>query len=102
MARRESGDALAAPALAFVPTRVFFTTGRGVHEEQRVAMQHALRRAGVGDCNLVKVSSVIPPRCRVIPRREGVRLLRPGNIVFAVIAMGETNEPHQRVTPALG
>jgi pyruvoyl-dependent arginine decarboxylase (PvlArgDC) len=30
-----------------------------------------------------------------------VRLLRPGNIVFAIIAQAQTNEPHQRITPAI-
>ena len=88
--------------LAFVPKRLFFTKGVGAHEQQRVAMHHALRDAGVSDCNLVKVSSVIPPGCRIISRREGAKLLRPGNIVFAVIAMSETKEPHQRATVALG
>ena len=42
------------PPLAFVPTRVFFTSGVGTHETQRVAMQRALRKAGVADCNLVE------------------------------------------------
>jgi arginine decarboxylase len=65
-------------------------------------MHHALRRAGVSDCNLVKVSSVIPPGCRIISWREGVRLLRPGNIIYSVLAMSETNEPHQRVSVGLG
>jgi arginine decarboxylase len=81
---------------------VFFTAGRGVHEHERVAVQHALREAGVGDCNLVKVSSVIPPGCRVIDRAEAKELLRPGNIVFAVIAQAVTQEPHQRLSVGIG
>lgn len=88
--------------LAFVPTRVFFTAGRGVHDHERVAVQHALREAGVADCNLVKVSSVIPPGCRVIDRAEAEALLRPGNVVFVVIAQAVTEEPHQRLSVGLG
>jgi arginine decarboxylase len=64
-------------------------------------MQHAMREAGVSQCNLVKVSSILPPDTRVITRAAGVRLLRPGNIVFAIIAQSQTNEPHQRITPAI-
>jgi arginine decarboxylase len=94
--------ALDVPPLAFVPTRVFFTSGQGVHEHERVAVQHALRQAGVADCNLVKVSSVIPPGCRVIDRPEAERLLRPGNVVFAVIAQAVTQEPHQRLSVGVG
>jgi len=89
------------PPLAWVPTRVFFTTGVGRHETQRVAIQRAMEEAGVADANLVKTSSVIPPGCEVITRERGLRLLRAGNIVHAVIAQGETNEPHERVTAAL-
>src|SRR5215212_4290675 len=84
------------PPLAWVPTRVFFTTGVGRHETQRVAVQRAMEEAGVADANLVKVSSVIPPGCEIITRERGLRLLRAGNIVHAVIAQGETNEPHER------
>ena len=90
------------PPLAFVPTRVFFTAGRGVHEHERVAVQHALREAGVADCNLVKVSSVLPPGVRVIERAEAEQLLKPGNVVFAVIAQAVTQEPHQRLSVGVG
>jgi arginine decarboxylase len=89
------------PPLAWVPTRVFFVSGVGMHVEERVALQHAMREAGVADCNLLKVSSVIAPGCRIIPADEGRRLLRPGNMVYAVIATAQTDEPHQRVTTAL-
>jgi arginine decarboxylase len=60
-----------------------------------------MRQAGVAQCNLVKVSSILPPATQIITREEGVRLLRPGNVVFAVIAQAETNEPHQRIAPAI-
>src|SRR3954469_9839947 len=89
------------PPLLFVPTRVFFTSGTGYHETARVAMQRSLEEAGVAECNLVKISSVIAPGCRIITRDQGVKLLKPGAIVYAVIAQGQTQEPHQRVTPAL-
>jgi arginine decarboxylase len=103
MSRKPVGPPEERPSpLAFVPSRVFFTSGKGVHEHERVAVQHALREAGVADCNLVKVSSVIPPGCRHVSREEGTRLLRPGNMVFAVIAQAVTTEPHQRLTVGVG
>jgi pyruvoyl-dependent arginine decarboxylase len=89
------------PPLSWVPTRVFFVSGVGTHAMERVALQHAMREAGVADGNLLKVSSVIAPGCRIIPADEGRRLLRPGNMVYAVIATAQTDEPHQRVTTAL-
>jgi arginine decarboxylase len=87
--------------LSFAPPRVFFTAGIGQHRLERVALQHAMRQAGVHRCNLVKVSSILPPETRIVSRAEGLRLLRPGNVVFAIIAQARTNEPHQRITPAI-
>jgi arginine decarboxylase len=89
------------PPLSFIPRRIFFTSGIGQHELERVALQHAMRQAGVSQCNLVKVSSILPPETQIISRAAGLRLLRPGNIVFAIIAQAQTNEPHQRITPAV-
>ena len=91
----------ALPPLRFVPPRVFFTSGTGTHRLERVAIQHAMQQAGVSQCNLVKVSSVLPPDTQIISRQQGLRLLTPGNVVFAVIAQAETNEPSQRITPAV-
>jgi arginine decarboxylase len=80
---------------------VFFVSGVGVHSQERVAVQHAMRDAGVADCNLLKVSSVIAPGCQIISAAEGRSFLRPGNVVFAVVGTAQTDEPHQRVTTAL-
>src|SRR3954465_941513 len=87
--------------LVFSPTRIFFSRGVGVHKIQRVAVQRAMEDAGVNNLNLVKVTSVIPPECEVVTAQRGLRVLNPGDVVFSVIAQGETNEPHQRVTAAL-
>jgi arginine decarboxylase len=89
------------PPLLWVPSRVFFSQGVGTGETHRVAMQHATQQAGVSECNLVKTSSVIPPGCRIISREQGTRLLRPGAVVHAVIATGNTNEPSQLLSAAL-
>src|SRR5215212_9415716 len=99
--RRQKIDQSATAPLLFVPRRVFFTSGTGRHEQERVATQHAMQAAGIPRVNLVKVSSVIAPGSQLISRQEGIRLLRSGAIAFAIIAQGMTKEPHQRVTPAL-
>src|SRR4051812_9418058 len=88
-------------ALGFVPSHIFFARGVGVHSIQRVAVQRAMQQAGVNELNLVKVTSVIPPKCEVITAERGLKMLQPGAVQFGVIAQGETNEPHQRVTAAL-
>lgn len=85
----------------FVPAKFFLTKGVGMHKKDMRAREEALRDAGMPMLNLVKTSSIIPPGCKRIPREEGVALLKPGQITFAVIAQSQTNEPGQIVTAGI-
>jgi len=89
------------PIMNFVPTKYFLTKGVGVHEKDMRAFEEALRDAGIEMCNLVKISSVVPPGCKCISKEEGVALLKPGQITFAVIAQSETNEPGQIISAGI-
>jgi len=88
--------------LMFVPTRVFFTKGVGVHKDRLASFELALRKAGIEKCNLVYVSSIFPPKCKQISRAEGLKCLQPGGITYCVTARNETNEPNRLVSSAIG
>jgi len=85
-----------------VPKKLFFTKGVGKHKERLTSFELALRDAGIASQNLVRVSSIFPPRCKVIPRKEGIALLRDGEIVFSVIAENSTREPHRLIVASIG
>ncbi len=85
-----------------VPTRMYLTKGVGVHKDKLAAFERALRDAGVEKCNLVYVSSILPPNCKVIPRDDGQKELKPGQILFVVMARSETNEPNRLISSAIG
>ncbi len=85
-----------------VPTKVFFTKGVGVHKDRLASFELALRDAGIEICNLVYVSSILPPYCKIIPKDEGIKLLKPGQITFCVMARNETNEPNRLISAAIG
>ena len=85
-----------------VPTKGFLTRGVGRHKEKLTSFEMALRDAGIEKYNLVRVSSIIPPQCKLVPRQEGVTMLRPGQVVFAVIAEMATNEPSRMVVSSIG
>ena len=80
-----------------IPTSVFLTRGVGVHRHLLAAFELALRDADIEQQNLVTVSSILPPGCRLIPSETGVATLRPGEITFCVMARAETNEPGRRI-----
>ncbi|MEE8240907.1 MAG: arginine decarboxylase, pyruvoyl-dependent [Nitrospirales bacterium] len=85
-----------------VPTHLFLTRGVGVHREKLAAFEQALRSAGVAYCNLVSVSSILPPGCKIIPRKRGESLLKPGEITHCVMARSETNERGRLVSASVG
>ncbi len=87
---------------AFVPAGVFFTKGVGVHRSKLQSFEMALRKAGVEACNLVSVSSILPPHCKVIPRQKGLEYIHPGGITFTVMARAETDEPNRLVGAGIG
>ena len=85
-----------------VPTRLFFTKGVGKHKERLTSFEMALRDAGIAAQNLVRVSSIFPPHCKLIPRKEGLKYLNPGEVVFAVVAENSTREAHRLVVSSIG
>jgi arginine decarboxylase len=85
-----------------VPTHMFLTRGVGVHKEKLASFEQALRSAGVAYCNLVTVSSILPPNCKIIPRARGEKLLNPGEITFCVMARSETNERNRLASASIG
>lgn len=85
-----------------VPKKVFFTKGVGIHKDRLASFEAALRQAGIEKCNLVYVSSILPPHCEIISKEEGMKLLRAGGITFCVMARTETNEPNRLISSAVG
>jgi len=85
-----------------VPKRLFLTKGVGVHKDRLSSFEFALRDAGIEKCNLVTVSSIFPPGCKIISKDEGVKALRPGAITFCVLARNETNEPNRLISASIG
>lgn len=85
-----------------VPSKVFFTKGYGRHKYQLKSFEYALRMAGVAHQNLVQVSSIIPPNCKIISKKKGVNILVPGSICFCVMARSDTNENGRIVSSSVG
>lgn len=85
-----------------VPTSMFFTRGAGFHRNKLQSFELALRAAGIEKCNLVTISSIFPPDCKIISKERGLKRLAPGQVTFVVMAREDTNEPSRLVTAAIG
>lgn len=86
----------------FIPTKVFFTKGVGKHREKLQSFETALRKAGIAHCNLVRVSSIFPPGCKILTKSRGNPLLKPGQVVFVVLSENATNEPNRLIGASIG
>jgi arginine decarboxylase len=86
----------------FVPREVFLTKGVGKHREKLSSFELALRSAGIQACNLVRVSSIFPPGCKILTRQEGVRKLSAGQITYVVMSEAATKEPHRLIAASVG
>jgi arginine decarboxylase len=85
-----------------LPKKLFFTKGVGRDSTQLGAFEEALRDAGIEKFNLVKVSSIIPPNCKIIKKEEGLKILKPGSIVFVVLSRVESNEANRLIAASIG
>jgi arginine decarboxylase len=86
----------------FVPKEAFLTNGVGRHREKLQSFEMALRDAGIAQLNLVRVSSIFPPHCKLISKEAGIKRLKPGGVTFCVISDNATNEPHRLAAASVG
>ena len=85
-----------------IPREAFFTKGVGKHRNRLQSFELALRAAGIQACNLVKVSSILPPQCKLISKNQGVSKLQPGQITYCVLAEAATDEPSRLAGAGVG
>ncbi len=86
----------------FVPKEIFLTNGVGRHKEKLQSFEFALRNAGIAEFNLVRVSSIFPPHCKIISRKAGLAKLLPGQIVFCVMSDLASDEPNRLMAASVG
>ena len=85
-----------------IPKFMFLTKGVGSHKERLASFELALRSAGIHRCNIVNVSSIIPPRCKLISKEQGLKRLQPGEITFAVLSKNSVKEPQRLIAASIG
>lgn len=88
--------------LDLVAKQLFLTKGKGVHDDKLTSFEYALRDAGIAGTNIVLISSIFPPRAKLIPRKDGLKLIKPGQILFTIYSKNQTNEPHRLIASSVG
>ncbi len=80
------------------PNKFFLTTGKGEGGTELNAFDAALLDAGLGNQNLLKVSSILPPGAIEIP----VTKIPPGSLVPVAYGAVTSNQPGELISAAVG
>lgn len=85
-----------------VPQHIFLTKGVGRHREKLQSFEMALRKADIARYNLVRVSSILPPGCKMMHKKKGLDFLNPGEIIFGVLSENSADEPNRLLAASIG
>ncbi|MBI4550028.1 MAG: arginine decarboxylase, pyruvoyl-dependent [Candidatus Omnitrophica bacterium] len=85
-----------------LPKKAFLTKGVGVSKHKLASFELALRDAKIAPFNIVRVSSIFPPNCKLVSREAGIKYLAPGQILYVVLAENSTNEPNRLIAASIG
>ena len=88
--------------LDLVAKKLFLTKGIGVADDKLTSFEFALRQAGIAGTNIVLISSIFPPYAKLVPRKDGQKLIKPGQILFSIYSRNQTNEPNRLVSASVG
>jgi arginine decarboxylase len=88
--------------MELIAKEIFLTKGVGINREKLVSFESALRNAGIAPYNLVRVSSIFPPYCKLVSKNVGLKKLKQGQILFCVISENATNEPNRMIAASVG
>jgi arginine decarboxylase len=88
--------------LPIVPSKVFLTKGVGRHKERLASFELALRMAEIEMYNIVAVSSILPPRVKLVPKSQALASLSPGQILFCVMSKIDSCEPGRLMSASVG
>lgn len=86
----------------FIAKEIFLTKGVGRHKEKLASFEEALRDAKIARFNLVYVSSIFPPHCKLVSPAKGLAKLKSGQVLYTVLSRNETNENRRLIAATIG
>lgn len=81
---------------------IIITWGLGVGKTELAAFDKALHEANIGDFNLIKLTSIIPPRSTISLRRYKLQDIKFGHKAYVVLSSGVETRPEHEIWAGLG
>ena len=89
--------------MSLVPKKIIYVKGKGVSSDSELlSFEQALRNASIEKFNLVSVSSIIPPNCKEVNIDEGLKKLKTGQIIHAVLSKISSKLKNQMICSSIG
>ena len=88
--------------LDLVAKNLFLTKGIGIADDKLTSFEFALRNAGIAGTNIVLISSIFPPHAKLLSRKDGLKMIKPGQILFTIYSRNQTNEPQRLISASVG
>ena len=88
--------------LDLVAKKLFLTKGVGIADDKLTSFEFSLRQAGIAATNIVLISSIFPPNAKLIPRKDGLKFIKPGQILFTIYSRNQTNESNRLISASVG
>lgn len=85
----------------YLATEYAMSSGVGVSERRLPSFDKALLDAGVGNYNLVKLSSILPAHCEEVDIARITEHIREGSLLPAAFATISSGEYGQRIASAI-
>ena len=78
--------------LDLVAKKLFLTKGVGVADDKLTSFEFALRNAGISGTNIVLISSIFPPRAKLLPRKDNYPLQLPYHAAYHTALLKSVSE----------
>lgn len=79
------------------PKKIWLTAGAAEGEHPLTAFDKALLAAGIGNLNLIRVSSILPPQCELVERLD----IPPGSLTPTAYGSIVSEQPGTRLAAAV-
>ncbi|MFO7265820.1 MAG: arginine decarboxylase, pyruvoyl-dependent [Limnochordales bacterium] len=80
------------------PTKFTLVAGAAEGPTELNAFDNALLAAGIGNLNLVRVSSILPPNCQLVEKLS----IAPGSLTPTAYGAITSDKPGERIAAAVG
>ena len=88
--------------MSYIATEYCVSSGVGVSDKYLPSFDKALLSAGIGNYNLVRLSSILPAKCARVYAGDITEHIKEGSLLPTAYATISSNVPNERIASGIG